>query len=595
MHFKLIPDEDMSLVPSTSGMSALQETASFSSRKSGLYLNIRNDENEIISEIRLGAFLYVAGKAKAADGTGHAIIAVFQDEDENMKQLLILRAHLVGTRRIQVIEQLVDAGYQMDVEDSPNPQLHITQFLLEVMPERQYTYTPSSGWYDGRYLFADETATGTDGKKYFVYPKPATERFQQAGSLEEWQNSIGRLSRGNKALMTGICTMLSSALLRITGVSMVIMHFYSETSTGKTTLLNACASVCGRGTATDGYSLPWFATLTGLEATAAEHNDATLVLDDLSNASPKIVDDAVYMLANGRGKSRGRPDGKRQRGQKWAINVLSSGEQAFSDKLSEGGLSMKGGQAARWANIPMERFPGGAFPELHGHPAASGLVDSLREAAKENYGQVFRAFVKRLEEFLPEKRHILLRNMRRYEKQMCSDNAKGDLQRIARWFAMTAAAGELAIYLGILPWENGEARDAVTACFQVYLGSRDNDAPDEFWQVVHRAQHFLSTHGASRFQNAAGPAVRCSRRVGFSRDEGKEIIYYVFPIAFKFEMFNGMDAVRAARHLKAAGMLIKGDGDNLQKYARFPGLERSRYYVLRYLDDGAIKFPDTSA
>ena len=44
------------------------------------------------------------------------------------------------------------------------------------------------------------------------------------------------------------------------------------------------------------------------------------------------------------------------------------------------------------------------------------------------------------------------------------------MQRAAKRFGLIAAAGELAIALEILPWEEGTALKAATACFEAWIG-----------------------------------------------------------------------------------------------------------------------------
>jgi len=50
--------------------------------------------------------------------------------------------------------------------------------------------------------------------------------------------------------------------------------------------------------------------------------------------------------------------------------------------------------------------------------------------------------------------------------------ADGQVSRAAARFAMVAAAGELAIRLGIVPWPKGEASRAAARCFTDWVAGR---------------------------------------------------------------------------------------------------------------------------
>lgn len=52
------------------------------------------------------------------------------------------------------------------------------------------------------------------------------------------------------------------------------------------------------------------------------------------------------------------------------------------------------------------------------------------------------------------------------------DGASGQVKRVCERFGIAAAAGELAINLGIVPWPKGEAMKAAVFCFQAWIDAR---------------------------------------------------------------------------------------------------------------------------
>jgi uncharacterized protein (DUF927 family) len=79
-------------------------------------------------------------------------------------------------------------------------------------------------------------------------------------------------------------------------------------------------------------------------------------------------------------------------------------------------------------------------------------------------------------------------------------DASGQVHRAGRRFGLIAAAGELAVTLGIVPWEEGAPTHAAYACFESWLEHRGgNDANQEESQAIERVRRFLEQHGESRF------------------------------------------------------------------------------------------------
>ena len=77
-------------------------------------------------------------------------------------------------------------------------------------------------------------------------------------------------------------------------------HLVGNSSTGKTTLIEAACSVWG-GPA---FKRSWRATANGIEGAAALFNDCLLALDEISECDPREVGAIVYALGNGVGKQR---------------------------------------------------------------------------------------------------------------------------------------------------------------------------------------------------------------------------------------------------------------------------------------------------
>jgi putative DNA primase/helicase len=118
--------------------------------------------------------------------------------------------------------------------------------------------------------------------------------------------------------------------------------------------LKLAASVYG-GTS---YLQRWRSTDNALEATAAQHSDCLLILDELAQIDPKTAGECAYMLANEQGKARATRTGTPRARQAWRLLFLSAGELGLSDHMAEGMKRTRTGQEVRMADIPADAGPG---------------------------------------------------------------------------------------------------------------------------------------------------------------------------------------------------------------------------------------------
>src|SRR5208337_4921096 len=127
------------------------------------------------------------------------------------------------------------------------------------------------------------------------------------GTIEDWRNGVAKLASGHALPVLAISAALAGPLLYLAGIEGGGIHFFGQSSTGKTTLLSLAASVWGRG-ATPGYVRAWRATANGLEGAAAGATDTALILDELGQVDGRELAGALYALANGAGKARAMRD-----------------------------------------------------------------------------------------------------------------------------------------------------------------------------------------------------------------------------------------------------------------------------------------------
>ena len=78
----------------------------------------------------------------------------------------------------------------------------------------------------------------------------------------------------------------------------------------------------------------WRSTDNALEATAAQHSDCLLILDELAQIDPKTAGECAYMLANEQSKARATCNGAARTRLTWRLLFLSAGELGLADHMA---------------------------------------------------------------------------------------------------------------------------------------------------------------------------------------------------------------------------------------------------------------------
>jgi len=383
------------------------------------------------------------------------------------------------------------------------------------------------------------------------------------------------------------------------------IHLFGKSQDGKTTTLAVASSVWGRGDSS-GQIRSWRATANGFEGIASETCDALLPLDEIGQADAREVGEVVYMLSNEAGKGRAARDGSARVRRTWRTLFLSTGEVPLATKMQEKGTKPMAGQDIRLVSLPANAGgKHGVFQELHGHKSAVAFATHLREASRTYYGTPARAFLSELTRALATDADGLtafLADQRdAFEKANVPKGADGQVSSVARRFALIAAAGELGIAFGVLPWPKGEAICAAQASFKAWLNARGNAGAGEDTAALAAVRRFIEMHDESRFttilppgavspfpdrgEKVLGMEVAGGRgtinRVGFRRKDAKgDWEYLILPESWKDEVCKGLDHVRAANVLKDVGHLTPGDGHHLTPKVLISGYGRKRYYLI---------------
>jgi len=208
--------------------------------------------------------------------------------------------------------------------------------------------------------------------------------YHSRGDFSTWLSTISPIWRAYARLRLAIYASLTPPLLSILELPNFGVDFANRTSTGKTTILRAAASVwgCPDETATKTILHTWDATPIFLEQTCATANDLPLFLDDTKRANKKMIDRILYTVISGHGRGRGATRGTRAT-VNWRTVLLSTGESPLIDYTTSGGVR---------ARI----LTGTGLPFGRDDRTTKPIVDKLNSILRRHYGHLGPMFVQHL-------------------------------------------------------------------------------------------------------------------------------------------------------------------------------------------------------
>ena len=502
----------------------------------------------------------------------HIEAITFDGQDNNFGRLLRFRNTLNRWREWAMPMELLKAGgddlrgelLAMGVEIDPTAKTLLANYLQAKPPKRRMRCALQVGWCDGSFVLPDVVIGPAASGVIFQSGERGHDEHTKAGTLEGWQAEIAARAVGNPLLLLALSASFAGPLLARCNAEGGGIHYVGDSSTGKTTAIEAACATWGG----PNFRRSWRATANGMEGAAALFNDCLLALDEISECDPKEVGAIVYALGNGRGKQRANRSGNARGVVRWRCVVLSSGERTIATTMLEVGHRAKAGQSVRLLDIPASRTFG-AWDTLHGMASGTAFSDAIKRASATHHGHAGRAF---LEQLTRDTRDFcaLLERIKDLPP-FAADGGEGQDKRAAGRFALFALAGEVATEYGLTGWPEGEAIRAAAEGFKVWRGLRGH-GNDERRQILDRVSGFIERHGDGRFSDANSDHETQTRdRAGWWSDSAGERAY-LFTADGMREALKGFDFSRALDALQEAGALpAPGAGGKRAKFYRIGG------------------------
>lgn len=573
----------------------------------GVYFVARDADGNERKPEWVCAPLRVTARTRTEGAEAWGFLLEFTDPDGNAKTWAMPAQMLAG-------EGSEWAGYlrAMGLQMAPGTKARnlLARYVDTRRVQARAICTDRVGWHGSVYVLPSGSIGRAEDLRYvFQSEGGIDDQYKQRGDLGIWRAEVAALAAGNSRLMFALCCAFAGPLLRLAGVESGGFQFRGDSSGGKTTALKVAASVFGP----PGYMQRWRTTDNALEATAVQHSDSLLILDEFGQLDPKVAGECAYMLANEQEKGRATRGGLAKRRRTWRLLFLSSGELGLADHMRQAGKEIRAGQEVRFVDIPLDAGAGmGGLECLHSFDTPQALAEGVTQRAAQHYGTAGRAWVEWLSERFDALPAELGADIERAKASMVPEAAAQQVFRVGNRFAVVAVAGELATQAGITGWPVGAATAAVRSCFNAWLGARGHMDNGEEATMLRQVKAWLEKNGDALFTwshralddhrgntpyragfkrlvdengkplkfDAAADYIERRSALESSERQAASIEYMLLPEAFRQEVAKGFDAGAVASLLKRRGHLIH-EKDRTTSKQRLPGIGLAPIYHIK--------------
>lgn len=548
----------------------------FNLTTSGVYFLGKDKSGNEIAPRWICSPLHVIAKTRNSNSGEWGRLLEWIDDDKVKHQWAMPLALLTGDS-LDVLRELARLG--LAISPSKGARDFLTSYIQVFPIEARAKCIDKLGWDGDCFITPSETIGSTNEKVVYQNTNSVEPAYHVAGTVKDWRDSIARLAYGNSRLMFSISCAFAPTLAAILGESSGGFHLCGSSSSGKSTALKTAASVWGPP---ETYSRLWRSTANGLEGLASIHNDGLLILDELSQMDPKEAGECACLLANGQGKTRALKCGAARQSNRWRLFFLSAGEESLSALMAKVGQRCNAGQEIRLADFEADAGKNmGIFETLYDGFSPAKMAVRLNDATNRYHGAVGKEWLntvvmnkKKLLTTLPDE-------VNQFIDDVTSIKHSGQVHRVARRFAIVAAAGELASQHGLTGWPQGEASLAVALCFHSWLDGFGGNGSREERAILSQVRSFFELNGASRFDSVNNPNnERIKQRAGFYKtDETGHRIFLVMSEVYRKEICKGFEPRLVTRTLLANGWITPGRDGNSSQKPRIKGVGIPRVYV----------------
>ncbi len=321
----------LTLAASIAGIQAPSTTSSgFQTNEKGVW----HQSTQESDPLWLSSPIFIDALTRDASSESWGRLLTFTDQDHVIKSWSMPMDLLAGDGS-EIRRNLLNLGAEMAI--GKKERLLFLSYLQSTSPTSRAQCVQRIGWHQGQFVLPDHVfSTHESPTRLILQTRQKDTSFGISGSLEEWQQHVGRYCVGNSRLVFAVCAAFASVLLKETGEESGGFHFVGVSSIGKSITLKVAASIWG-SPGLNGFIKRWRSTLNGLELLAADRCDSLLILDELGEVKPEDAALAAYMLSGGISKNRATKYTTLAAQFAWRLIFLSSGEITLASHLAKNG------------------------------------------------------------------------------------------------------------------------------------------------------------------------------------------------------------------------------------------------------------------
>ncbi len=404
------------------GTLCFAELERFSCFEAGIFRRRENSRGEISFELICPTPTIITARGYDIDSGEVYLRLLWQSIDGSWHQEFFRQAELY--RKSTLLQRLPARGIEITESQASRFIEYLRDYISHFRHKLEScTVVSQQGWKEIKgekgFVLGSRLLHARGSREVLVLGTNYEQALNQKGSPEGWFGTAEKLLTYPRARFLCYCS-TAAPLLRVLGVKSFIVHLFSETSEGKSTLGRLAISLWGNPQELEKTAN---ATSVGIERLASFYNDLPLFLDETSIVDEKAMKTIVYMIANEVGRIRGEKTGGLQKTSTWKTVVISTGETSLKKESSLGGIS-------------------GRVLELYGGLGAEDAeaVENFNEAASENYGVLGELIIREILNTPEEDLQKLFKTIRRkLRKELKARSGKEN--RIATIASAVTTAG----------------------------------------------------------------------------------------------------------------------------------------------------------
>lgn len=539
--------------------------------KEGLYFIDRAGEPRLIMA---GYIIPVGLAADKSQGAGLSVVFYCQTTDGKVSQEIVPVVEVLSRSEV-VCRHFAGKGL---IPLSTVPAMNTYFRAAATLPLKRYRLVNRHGWQPGdlcfmhgRLAIKSEKITEVHGMIPAASYNPSS-GIDARGSLDEWKEKVLKHATGDMQKLA-VWIGLSSCLLPLLNEQGIIYHFYGQSSVGKTALLQLAASVNGNGGEpgnSDSLIESWNTTPNALEMTLEQRNHITAPIDELGVYKGPKIGDAIYALANGKGKQRMSSETlKNVEPASWLLNIISSGEISMQERLRDGGETVKGGLLHRSIDLLVTPEHVQSYEDESSEDCGR-RIDMIKVNSAQFYGTAGRTFIEGLVNLTDDESetrnyvkavHQYVSDTLVYRCELRGDQLNTVQKRLLKRFAVPGTAAFLAYDSGILEWGEDEILATLMTAFDVWMAGVQPEI-DPMQEALLNLQNILNTEHQNFSNLSRNPHL--SRHVSVDGILLPKQQMLILPKAIDIWLKNsGFNAKQVAKALDARGFLIRAEKDRL--------------------------------